>query len=59
MRDCARIIDGQYCGRPQATTRIISAIISVRNTVPYDFECQVDLCTEHAQEFDIETELRQ
>jgi hypothetical protein len=51
-RDCARSIDGQYCGRPYVTTQIIEVMTSAG--APADLTYQVDLCAEHGVEYDRE-----
>jgi hypothetical protein len=55
-RNCARSTDGQYCGRPHTTTRAISAFITMEDSPSLpDLRYQVDLCAEHATEYDEET----
>lgn len=55
MRDCAREIDGQYCGRPHTTTRLITAFITLEDSPSNPaLEYRIDLCAEHAAEYDNE-----
>lgn len=51
-RECARSINGQYCGRPYVTTRVIEVMASAG--APADLTYQVDLRAEHAVEYDRE-----
>lgn len=50
MRNCAREIDGEYCGRPHATTRLVTTETASRAFA--DPAYRVDLCAEHAAEYD-------
>lgn len=54
-RNCARSTDGQYCGRLWTTSRIIEALITLEDSISTPvLEYQVDLCAEHAAEYDEE-----
>jgi len=50
MRLCLRIIDGVVCGRDYATHRDIAVMTAA--SAPADLEYSVDLCAEHAAEYD-------
>ena len=57
-RDCARDTDGQYCGRPHTTARVITALITMEDSpaVPL-LEYRIDLCDQHATEYDREIKM--
>lgn len=50
MRDCARSIDGMYCGRPMTGTRVITVLAAA--SAQDDLHYAIDLCDEHWAEYD-------